>query len=81
MKFNKLIIIVIILLANASVLAQDIFNFRRKVNGVPQKAWHTITLPPDIFIHCDQGLKDLRLYSIAGNDTTIVPYLLKKRST
>ncbi|MBT1698338.1 DUF3999 family protein [Fulvivirgaceae bacterium PWU4] len=81
MKYNKLFVIVIILLGNTPVFAQDSFSYRRKVNGVQQKAWHTITLPPDIFIHCDRDLKDLRLYSIAGNDTTIVPYLLKKRST
>lgn len=81
MRYNKIVAAVLLLLNSVSLFAQDTFSFRRKVNGIQQKGWHAIALPPDIFVHCDRSFNDLRLYTISGNDTTVVPYLLKKRST
>jgi hypothetical protein len=82
MKYNKIFICALLLLNGAALSAQNnAFSFKRKVNDVQQEGWHAIALPPDIFIHCDQELNDLRLYNINGKDTTVVPYLIKKRST
>jgi hypothetical protein len=81
MKYIKILVPVLICFATASGVCQSqSFSYKRKVN-VSHAGWNTIKLPPDIFAHCDGEFNDLRLYSIAGTDTTEVPYLLKKRTT
>jgi hypothetical protein len=82
MKYNKILVAALVLLTCASLYAQrNDFSFKRKVTAVQREGWHAITLHPEIFIHCNRDLGDLRLYTITGKDTTAVPYLLKKRIT
>lgn len=81
MKYNNYLLILFIL-AGVNCFAQEKkFSHKRKVTNIDKEGWYAVTLPPDIFIHCESDQRDLRLFSITGNDTTEVPYLLKKRST
>jgi hypothetical protein len=82
MKHNKITPVLMLMLASTWCFAQNSnFSYKRKLNAVPQEGWYTLTLPPDIFVHCHEQYNDLRLYSIQGNDTVLVPYLLKERNT
>lgn len=81
MKFNKFLLAICILTGMNCFAQEKNFGYKRKVNNIETEGWYCITLPPDIFVRCENDQRDLRLFSITGNDTTEVPYLLKKRST
>lgn len=82
MNYNKCILTALTLVIISHCFAQDKnFGYRRKVNDIKKEGWYSITLPPDIFAHCEDDQRDIRLFELTGNDTLEVPYLLKKRTT
>jgi hypothetical protein len=81
MKFNNTLLLFLLAISTLCSAQNKEFDYRRKVNPIPQEGWYTLTLPPDIFKHTDREFNDLRLYGIAGADTTEFPYVLDIRET
>lgn len=77
MKFNKNIGALILALGCITAVAQENqFNYKRKITGTSKEDWYSITLPANLFKHCQEDFRDLRIYSLDGADTTEVQYLL-----
>jgi hypothetical protein len=81
MKFNKIPVLLFVSMSTLGVAQEANFDYKRKVSDISQEGWYTITLPPDVFRHTQREFGDLRLYTIAGSDTTEVPYVLDIRNT
>jgi hypothetical protein len=81
MKFNSTLLLFLLAMSTLCSAQKTPFNYKRKVSDITQEGWYTLTLPPDIFIHTDREFNDLRLYGIAGSDTTEFPYVLDIRET
>jgi hypothetical protein len=77
MKFNKYSISILILFFCANVLAQETqFSYKRKIENVKVEDWYAIALPPDLFWHCENDFRDLRIFDLTRPDTLEIPYLL-----
>jgi hypothetical protein len=79
MKFNKILPLFLVMAGTLCFAQKTPFNYKRKVNDIPQEGWYTLTLPPDIFRHTNERFNDLRLYNISGTDTTEIPYIINIR--
>lgn len=77
MKFNKKVLMLALSLICLSGFAQETeFNYRRKINGVSDQKWYAIALPGNLFRHCQQDFRDLRIYELNNADTIEIQYLL-----
>lgn len=67
----------ILLISSVSVLAQiENYSFKRKINKVEKEGYYKIGLSPEVIARSKSDLSDFRIYTIAENDTTEVPYLM-----
>jgi hypothetical protein len=80
MKFHKLLVVLFVLSAPSLLAQENSWSYRRKVTGVEQEGWYSITLPPDVFIHTSATFDDLRILSIS-KDTLEIPYVLNVKET
>jgi hypothetical protein len=55
------------------------FNYNREISAIGTEAYYALTLPQDLFRHCNNDFSDLRLYSINANDTIENPYVVRIR--
>jgi hypothetical protein len=79
MKANSLIALLLLFCITIGYSQRPSFLYKRKIANTSQEGWYNIALPVDLFSHLKNDFTDVRIYSIAANDTIEIPYLLKIR--
>lgn len=70
------ITILLVVLSVTIATAQPTFRFKRSIDNVQRKGWHTMTLPDDMFRDLNRQMSDFRLFALEVSDTLEIPYLL-----
>jgi hypothetical protein len=73
---NKLTALLFVLLSGACFGQQRDFNYKRPLPAIPHDGWYALTLPADIFRKVDPAYADLRIISLASQDTMEIPYIV-----
>ena len=74
-KHSFILLFSLLFLTNAFSQSTN-FKYKREVSGV-NTTWHKLSLPLDIFEHCNENGSDFRILSINENDTIESAYILK----
>jgi hypothetical protein len=74
MMRTKISLLAILLLSCLSSNATNQDRYYRSVE-VKDTGWHTLLLPPDIYLKSKSDLSDLRIYKISDKDSVEIPYL------
>ncbi|NOS94733.1 MAG: DUF3999 family protein [Cyclobacteriaceae bacterium] len=74
---TKLITLSLLFLIFSAQAQTSSFAYRRMLKGVDSAGWYGISLPNGVIQNCQTDFADLRIFQIAGADTTEAPYLLK----
>lgn len=56
------------------------FNYRRALDKVYEEGWYSLDLPVDLYQKLNKDLSDIRIFAVAGKDTTEIPYLVKSKT-
>lgn len=67
---------IIFLSALTSVAQIDSYSFKRQLNKVEKENYYTVLLSPEVIGRSKSDLSDIRIYNIANNDTSEVPFLM-----
>lgn len=66
-----------LLISAASSSAQiENYSFKRQLNKVEKENYYTLLLSPEVIARSKSDLTDIRIYDIADNDTSEIPYLI-----
>lgn len=56
------------------------FKYRRALDKVSEEGWYSLDLPVDLYQKLNKDLSDIRIFAVAGKDTTEIPYLVKSKT-
>lgn len=77
MKLTRNIVIVLLLSTSSAFAQFSNYNYSCRLGAVTKNEFYSIPLSPEILAHSKAGFNDLRIYNLAENDTTEIPYLLE----
>ncbi|HEY0744008.1 MAG TPA: DUF3999 family protein [Chryseosolibacter sp.] len=76
MKLNNILALLFLVFAVQAFAQENQFAFKRKISNISEANWYTVALPADLFKHCENDFRDLRILDLTGGDTLEVQYLL-----
>jgi hypothetical protein len=53
------------------------FNYKREISAIGAEGYYSLTLPQNLYQHCNNDFSDLRLYTINTNDTIENPFVIR----
>lgn len=79
MKSVALTLVCLFIITCAHAQVTD-FKYRRALDKVSEEGWYSLDLPVDLYQKLNKDLSDIRIFAVAGKDTTEIPYLIKSKT-